>query len=43
MKPVTEIRTAARPGALQRLFDEQRARNQQLLSQTPTLGTELRS
>ena len=43
MKPVTEIRTAARPGALQRLFDEQRARNQQLLSQTPRLGTELRS
>ena len=43
MEPVTETRTAARPGALPRLFDEQRARNQQLLQQTPTLGDELRS
>ncbi len=38
MEPVTEIRAAARTGALQRLFEQQQARNQQLLSQTPTLG-----
>jgi transketolase N-terminal domain/subunit/transketolase C-terminal domain/subunit len=43
MEPVTETRTAARSGALQRLFDEQRARNQELLKQTPMLGDELRS
>lgn len=43
MEPVTETRTAARPGALQRLFEQQRARNQHLLKQTPTLGAEVRS
>ena len=43
MEPVTEIRAAARPGALQRLFEQQAARNQQLLKQTPTLGAEVRS
>jgi len=40
---VTEIRTAAQHGALQRLFEQQTARNQQLLKQTPTLGANLRS
>jgi len=40
---VTEIRTAARPGAFQRLFEQQTARNQQLLQQTPLLGAEIRS
>ena len=40
---MTETRTAARPSALQRLFEQQAARNQQLLQQTPTLGAEIRS
>jgi transketolase N-terminal domain/subunit/transketolase C-terminal domain/subunit len=40
---VTEIRQAARQGALQRLFDEQSARNQQLLQQSTTLGAEIKS
>ncbi|MBY0493585.1 MAG: hypothetical protein K2Y23_05180 [Cyanobacteria bacterium] len=39
---MTETRQA-RHGALQRLFDEQTARNQQLLKQTPTLGAEIKS
>jgi transketolase N-terminal domain/subunit/transketolase C-terminal domain/subunit len=43
MEPVTEIRVATRPGALERLFEQQAARNQQLLKQTPTLGAEVRS
>jgi transketolase N-terminal domain/subunit len=43
MEPVTETRAAARTGALQRLFEQQHARNQQLLQQTPTLGAEIRS
>ena len=40
---MTEIRAAAPSGALQRLFEQQAARNQQLLKQTPTLGGEIRS
>jgi transketolase N-terminal domain/subunit/transketolase C-terminal domain/subunit len=40
---VTEIRAAAPSGALQRLSEQQAARNQQLLKQTPTLGGEIRS
>jgi transketolase N-terminal domain/subunit/transketolase C-terminal domain/subunit len=40
---VTEIRTAARPGALHRLFEQQAARNRHLLEHTPTLGAEVRS
>ncbi len=40
---MTETRTAVQPGALQRLFEQQAARNQQLLKQTPTLGAEIRS
>jgi len=40
---VTEIRAAAPSGALQRLFEQQSARNRQLLKQTPTLGGEIRS
>ena len=43
MEPVTEIRVATRPGALERLFEQQTARNQQLLKQTPTLGADVRS
>ncbi|HUQ87778.1 MAG TPA: thiamine pyrophosphate-dependent enzyme [Vicinamibacterales bacterium] len=40
---MTNIHAAARPGALQRLFEEQSARNRQLLKQTPTLGDRVRS
>ena len=40
---MTEIRAAAPSGALQHLFEQQAARNQQLLKQTPTLGGEIRS
>ena len=40
---MTQIRQAAQQGALQRLFEEQSARNQQLLKQSPTLGAEIRS
>ena len=40
---MTEIRAAAPSGALQRLFEQQAARNHQLLKQTPTLGGEIRS
>lgn len=40
---MTEIRTAAQQGALQRLFAQQTARNQQLVKQTPTLGEKIRS
>jgi len=40
---VTEIRAAAPSGALQRLSEQQAARNHQLLKQTPTLGVETRS
>jgi transketolase N-terminal domain/subunit/transketolase C-terminal domain/subunit len=40
---VTEIRTAAGPGALHRLFAQQAARNRQLLGHTPTLGAQVRS
>ena len=40
---MTEIHAAARTGALQRLFEQQQARNQHLLKQTPTLGAEIRS
>ena len=40
---MTEIRTAGQPSALQRLFAQQTARNQQLLKHTPTLGAEIRS
>lgn len=40
---MTEIRTAAQQGALQRLFAQQTARNQQLVKQTPTLGENIRS
>jgi transketolase N-terminal domain/subunit len=43
MEPLTEIRAAAQAGALQRLFEQQAARNEQLLRQTPTLGAEVRS
>ena len=43
MKPVTDTRAAAQTGVLQRLFDEQHTRNQQLLAATPTLGSEIRS
>jgi transketolase N-terminal domain/subunit/transketolase C-terminal domain/subunit len=43
IEPVTEIRAAAPSGALQRLFEQQAARNRQLLKQTPTLGGEIRS
>ena len=40
---MTETRQAARQGALQRLFDEQSARNQQLLKSSTTLGAEITS
>ena len=40
---MTEIRAAAPSGALLRLFEQQSARNHQLLKQTPTLGGEMRS
>lgn len=40
---MTEIRSAAQQGALQRLFDEQSARNQQLVKQSTTLGASIRS
>ena len=40
---MTDIRQAARQGALQRLFDEQSARNQQLVKSSPTLGAEITS
>ena len=40
---MTEIRHAARQGALRRLFDEQSARNQQLLEQSTTLGESITS
>ena len=40
---MTEIRAAAPSDALQRLFEQQAARNHQLLKQTPTLGGEIRS
>ena len=40
---MTEIRQAARQGALQRAFEEQSARNQQLLKQSTTLGAEIKS
>ena len=40
---MTEIRAAAPSAALQRLFEQQAARNHQLLKQTPTLGGEIRS
>jgi transketolase len=43
MKPVNELTAAAQPGALLRLFEQQTARNQQLLKQSPTLGAEMRS
>ncbi len=43
MEPVTQIRAGAQPGALLRLFEQQHARNQQLLKQTPTLGAGIRS
>jgi transketolase N-terminal domain/subunit/transketolase C-terminal domain/subunit len=43
MEPVTEIRVAAQSNALARLFEQQTARNQQLLKQTPTFGAEIRS
>ena len=43
MQPVTEIHAAAQSGALRRLFEQQSARNQQLLKQTPTLGVQVRS
>ena len=40
---MTDTRQAARQGALQRLFDEQSARNQHLLDQSTTLGAEITS
>ena len=40
---MTEIRVATPPGALERLSEQQTARNQQLLKQTPTLGDDVRS
>ena len=40
---MTEIRQAAQPGALLRLFEQQSARNQQLVKQSPTHGAEIRS
>ena len=43
MEPVTETRAAAQSNALVRLFEQQAARNQQLLQQTPTLGADIRS
>lgn len=43
MEPVTEIRTAAHENVLLRLFEQQTARNAQLLKQTPTLGAESRA
>jgi transketolase N-terminal domain/subunit/transketolase C-terminal domain/subunit len=43
MEPVNETRAAARIGPLQRLFEQQQARNQQLLKQTPTLGAAVSS
>ena len=42
MPPVTEIR-AAQSGPLQRLFEQQVDRNQQLVKQTPSAGAEIRS
>jgi len=40
---VTEIHAAAQSGALRRLFEQQNARNRQLVKQTPTLGAQVRS
>ncbi|MEO7135182.1 MAG: hypothetical protein ABI024_13295 [Vicinamibacterales bacterium] len=40
---MTEMPAAAQSGALRRLFEQQNARNQQLLKETPTLGNEVRS